>query len=234
MKTTRIILPLIAVLGLSLSGCKYELGVFDNDYTYSDSEKYTASKEFSFTNETVIEKVSISWVGDKISLSQSKDGSFSFVETSSFTEEDSKRLTHYYLDGTHLRIHFNASGKVEKLKNKQASVVIPSGLKELNLDLVMTNVTSSDRIDAENIDIDTVSGTVSIGLGNENCKLNFDSVSGSAAFTFSNKFTYGVEFDTVSGICYSTDISKETGEGIMFKLDTVSANVTFNLVADPE
>lgn len=232
MKQFKCILLLIAVLGLGLSGCKYGFGEFVNNYTYDDSEKYTAAKEFSFTRETLIESLSIRWVGDKISLSQSKDGSFSFVETSSFTEE--KKLTHYYLDGTHLRIHFNASGRVDKLKNKKATIVIPSDLKNLNLDIVMADVISNERLDIENIDINTVSGTVNIGLGNANCKVNFDSVSGSAAFTFSDKFTYGVVFDTVSGICYSTDTKKETGEGIMFNLDTISASVTLNLVTDSE
>lgn len=176
-KTFSIMLILAVCIGL-LSGCRVSihLPVGLSSFYYDNAERYTVGgADISDT----VERVEIQWLSGSVNVAAHKEDIVRFSEEANRTLTNDNSV-HYWLDGTTLRIQFCDSGEwdLNGLK-KDLTVLLPEELllKELKINGLSAKM-EVDSIQAEELNLNTMSGDVEITGCTITESADFDTTSG--------------------------------------------------------
>ena len=197
--------------------------VGNSSWSYDNWEAYTVGN--GDVAPQGITQLSVDWINGNVAV-QYYDG-----DTIAFSEPEQKNSDHqlrWLLAGNELKIKFCKSGikwlKNNDFSNKELTIYLPNGfsLNEISIDAVSANV-DLKSITANSVDIDTVSGNITVS-GNFT-EIDADCVSGNiiADGTYTN-----ISADTVSGYGDIIAISKPN----KMEMDTVSGIYRVTLPAD--
>ena len=226
MKKAFLIMMILAVCAGLLSGCRISIHspTSLSSFYYDNAEKYVVGGS-GITD--AVERVEICWLSGGVKVAAHKE------DIVRFSEEANRMLTndnsvHYWLDGTTLRIQFCSSGEwdLNGLK-KELTVLLPEELmlKELKINCVSAKI-EVDSIQAEELNLNTISGAVTAEVLGAMRELRVSTVSGKASVTAQRIET--VEMNSTSGVLLLS--AEETPERI--DMDTVSGAVTLILPED--
>lgn len=199
-----IFLFLITLLGLgialvtilSLKDSIDDMASNVSGYVYDDSESYSVGN-VDLNNK--INEIDIDWIAGNVYVELHDNNYISISENSKSELNDDLRLR-YLVEGSSLYIKNHKSG----LKNltseaKDLYVKIPSSLslEDISVDSTSANITLSG-IEAENAEVNSVSGAIKLDACNITDKAHFENISGKTYVTI-NCPIREVECNTVSG-----------------------------------
>lgn len=164
-------------------------------YEYDDAQLYTAGN--SEVDPGAVREIDIDWISGNVTVKVYDGDMLRFSDDSPYPSDEN--LLHYYLDGDTLKIRFCKSYgfRFSKLEPKDLEVLVPEAyadqITEFSIDTVSAAVFIHD-IQTEELDIDTVSGGITVDGGAE--QISVDTTSGDVALsgTFQK-----IETDLVSG-----------------------------------
>ncbi|MBE5938407.1 MAG: DUF4097 domain-containing protein [Lachnospiraceae bacterium] len=215
-RVTILILGVFAFCIIYLRGCDvFSVGI--SSYRYDNASKYTTG---GATIDDEVKTLDISWVSGNVNIKYHEENTIIFEEDGSTFEEDEK--LRYWLDGTTLRIKYVKSGmrKYGNL-NKQLTIYIPATAEftDLNIDTVSAGI-HVEGISADNVRIESVSGSFVAKLQGETSKVDVETVSGKINITGEN--IKNVNSESVSGaIVLTLDTAPEK-----INAETVSGKLT--------
>ncbi len=268
------IVALATILMLVSCHASANVGFGSTTYVYDDASSYTMGGA-SLTDD--IRELDITWVSGKVTVQYHDGDGILISETASAELSENNSLYYRVVDKT-LKIQYAKSGVWTNIDfNKELTVSLPKTaegesekLYELSFDTVSADVdirgVYTETCEFENVsgnirgtlmgnvssvDVETVSGNVSLNVGNlasfdiESVSGNvtmmggdirsgkFDSVSGDFSLDIPVNHGYTLEFESVSGDVdlYGVTVSKEgdrytVGDGTRrFEIETVSGNV---------
>lgn len=229
-------LVLVLCAGI-ISGCR----LWVTPVYYENAELYSAG---GADISQPVERVEIQWLSGKVTLSACKEKTVRFSEQANRTLTNENTL-HYRLDGTTLLLQFCASGCMDfNNLEKELTVQLPEKLalkeltingtsadlevgsinaEELNINTVSGPLEVTDCTVTEKADIETVSGSVTARLLGEIKELCVNTVSGNISVAAHRIDT--VDMDSTSGELL---LSAEETSG-KIDADTVSGEVTLIL-----
>ncbi len=267
------ILTLAMILMLMGCNASVDLNFGSTTYVYDDASSYTMGGA-SLTDD--IRELDITWVSGKVTV-QYHDGDKILISETASVELSENNSLYYRVVGKTLKIQYAKSGVWTNIDfNKELTVSLPKTaegenekLYELSFDTVSADVdirgVYTETCEFENVsgnirgtlmgnvssvDVETVSGNVSLNVGNlasfdiESVSGNvtmmggdirsgkFDSVSGDFSLDIPVNHGYTLEFESVSGDVdlYGATVSKEgdlytVGDGTRrYEIETVSGN----------
>lgn len=221
-KKIAIILSFVVfVLSLSaLCACTYGNGItIHGGLNYDNAESYSTGN-FTYDSSTVT-RVEIEWVMGDINLVQGSESTLSVSESGENLSNEQKM--HYLISGNTLKIKFwksRYSDKNVKEKDKNLTVEVPDGAElyvatvsgKIKSNYLLASSVKVESVSAEvnlvvvdcnDIDVESVSGNVKIGLCGNGATVNFETVSGSYSSPFGGKVIgdgkIKVDVKTVSG-----------------------------------
>ncbi len=206
----------VLLMLVTFSSCNVSFGDF---VFYADAEKYSVGNVSLENGE--IKRVEINWVGGKIDISVSEDGTFSASEENE--NLDSEERMHYFLDRGTLIIQYCESGYNSDWLNsshKELTIALPEGI-DLDIDNISSDIVFSTDIVFEDVDINTVSGNVSIKKLTAD-SFDFESVSGEI-------FADEINAERLDGENVFGDINIESFYGYEFDAETVSGNIDIGI-----
>ena len=184
---------------------------------YSDSERYTAGGAEVKT--AALEELFIDWMAGTVTVEVWDGDTVSIAETGA---QAGAEQVHWLLEDGVLRIHYCAAGRHKALPRKELTVKLPKALAG-QLQCLSVVGTSQDTVitgvTAEQLDFDSVSGTLALSGTTE--RLQMETTSGNCEVKLDNAPDH-LEFDSVSGNLTLT-IPKE-GRGFEVDWDTVSGD----------
>ncbi len=231
-KLARIMLgAFVAFTAFNFSGCsKYD--DYDHAHLYSIGEfSYAASD---------VNSIEIDWVAGSVEIEQSASETL-LVSEDAAAAKDAEKM-HYYVEGGVLKIKYCESGYKGDIDstNKHLRVEIPNGIRleiesvsapitmggvslsSLSLETVSGNVTAETWSCTGSVEVDTVSGSVTVG---ELTAENFEAESTSGKVNVSKMSVNRVEAESTSGdIIFG--LSKKTTADI----ETTSGDITLSLL----
>ena len=176
-KTFSIMLILAICIGL-LSGCRVRvhLPVGLSSFYYDNVEKYIVGGA-SITD--TVERVEIQWLSGSVKVAAHKENMVRFSEEANLCLTNDNSV-HFWLDGTTLRIQFCGSGEWDlNGLEKDLTVLLP---EELTLKELKINGLSAwmevDSIQAEELNLNTMSGDVDVTGCTITESADFDTTSG--------------------------------------------------------
>ena len=178
----------VCLLCLGLVGCSME-------YEYDDARLYTAGNG-EMDPETV-HAIDVDWISGNVTVKVYDGEMLQFSDNSPYPSEEN--LLHYYLDGDTLKIRFCKSYKFRfsEPEPKDLEVLVPEAyadkIAEISVDTVSAAVFVKD-IQTENLNIDTVSGGITIDGAAE--RVSADTMSGDVALSGAFR---DIEVDSSSG-----------------------------------
>lgn len=220
-----IVCAIIIVLG-TVHNVSFGLNAWagTTQYRFSGSHTYSAASEFEVSDITSID---LDWVAGDVYI---QTGDVSEITVREYGENgenavfDSSDVMRYKTSGTKLYIRFRSPGRYQNLR-KKLYITLPDDLSQtidLNVNTVSANISidGQDLLYSDNVDIETVSGDVTLSL---DCKdLDINSVSGEINLSGSVK---DADIETVSsniGVSLSSNPSE-------LSFNTVSGNIDVNL-----
>ena len=233
-KLARIMLgALVAFTAFNFSGCsKYD--------DYDHANLYSIG-EFSYAT-TDVNRIEIDWVAGSVEIEQSASATLLVSEDAASLKNAEKM--HYYIEGGVLKIKYcesNYKGKIDAT-NKHLRVEIPEGisleidtvsapitmggvsLASLSLETVSGNVTAETWNCTGSVEVDTVSGSFTIG---ELTAENFESESTSGNINISKLSVNRLDAESTSGNII-LGLNKKTNADI----ETTSGDITLSLLTD--
>lgn len=202
---------ILAVCAGLLSGCRVSvhLPVGLSSFYYDNAERYTVGgADISDT----VECVEIQWVSGSVRVAAHKENMVRFSEEANRTLTNDNSV-HYWLDGTTLRIRFCASGEWDlNGLEKDLTVLLPEKLllKGLKINGVSTEM-EVDSIRAEEVDLDTMSGSLEVTGCMVTEKADLDTTSGTVTAQLLGALK-ALRVSTVSGKASATVQRSDTVE----------------------
>lgn len=211
---------LIVYVGILLvfSSCSY--------YKYDNANKYIAGETELSNN---ITKIEIEWINGNVRIDYHNKNTVSFAEESKKELSENETL-HYYLEGTILHIKFAKSGKLSSFNfDKELNVLLPEtiNLSEIEIETVSANVEITQNYlnnAITELNIKTVSGNVDALLFKGANSINIESVSGDVSISAS---VVKADIETVSGDIDLSGCSKIDE----CELSSVSGQVSLGLIS---
>lgn len=215
---------LLVILAVVLFACsKRDFNGISSAYTYSDHERYSAgSGQIADT----VKKIDISWIDGKVNF-EYHDGKDIMISETAAATLDATTTMHWLVDGDTLYVKYAASGfKTGKNLKKVLSVRLPDGIELENVTMnVVSTVVQMGELDAERINIQTVSGNAE-GSFKQTDEVMIHTVSGDVSI--SAEQVKRVSVSTVSGNAACRFVTMpET-----ISIDSVSGNATLYLPED--
>lgn len=219
-------------------------------YRYDDASRYNAGG--TSIGES-INGIDISWVSGDVDI-EYWDGSTVEVSETFRSRASDDALLRWRIQNGRLYIKYTKSNFSTKNVDKDLLVRIPRGLviRDLEIETVSADTTLSIQADAfdfesvsgnlkaqmdyvKEVDLETVSGEISLSLGVSPREIDGNSVSGSFDISLPKDALYAVEFDSVSGRLRSSSANLSGGAGYnpkgassKFEFETVSGDVSIN------
>lgn len=219
-------------------------------YKYDDASRYNVG---SVSIEEPINGIDISWVAGDVEI-EYWDGSTIEVSETFRTKSSDDALLRWRLHNGRLYIKYAKSNFSTKNVDKDLLVRIPRGLvlRDVEVETVSADTTLSIQADSfdfesvsgnlkaqmdyvKEVDLETVSGEISLSLGVSPREIDGSSVSGSFDITLPKDALYAVEFDSVSGRLRSSSANLSGGASYnpkgaysRFEFETVSGDVSIN------
>lgn len=219
-------------------------------YRYDDASRYNAG---GVSIEDTINGIDISWVSGDVNV-EYWDGSTIEVSETFSSKSSDDALLRWRIQNGRLYIKYTKTNFAIKNVDKDLLVRIPRGLvlRDVEIETVSASTTLSiqaDALDFESVsgnlkarmdyvgevDLETVSGEISLAFGVCPRVLDGESVSGSFDISLPKDVLYAVEFDSVSGRLRSGLASlsggasySPKGTSSRFEFETVSGDVSIN------
>jgi len=212
-----VLLTIAAIIGLA--GCGNRL--FNN---YVDAEKYSAG------NAEINGKVNalcVNWTSGKVTLAAHDSDTVLITETATGNLSDDQ-MVHWYLDGTTLRIHYSAAGKIvmPTFTRKDLTITLPAGVVLNSMSVSTTSADISGICNAKELSLDSTSGDMCVEANAQ--RIHASSTSGGIDVRQLKKCD-SVELDSTSG-----RIQIESNGAHKVTLSTTSGGVTASLMALPD
>ena len=257
MKTRRILFLCVAValVLFALTGCFVKSKGVISAYTYDSASSYNVGQ--ASVDASKVKNLEVDWIAGSVKVVYGRTRTIEITESPKSGKLSEDEQLRWMVDGNKLKIRFMKSGiKLVDNLSKDLVVTIPEGmvLSEIGIDTVSAN--SDVTVNAENYDMDNVSGDVTIKVDSVKY-FDMDTVSGDADLTF-GVCPSKLDMDSVSGNCtvripsnsgFTAKISAvsgkikcsipgttsndriEVGDGkASFKLSTVSGNLTIESI----
>lgn len=185
--------------------------------SYAHAAQYTAGngEVASITN------LDIEWISGEVNISYGETEKVLFSETVNQTLAEVETM-HWWQDGTTLRIKFAKSGyHAQNTPQKKLNVTLPQSttLYELDVEAVSADVTVNG-ISATKMEIESVSGNISVSEANATQELDLKTVSGNIQATLL-KLPTELDLKTVSG---DGTLTLATDAAFFAEFETVSGN----------
>ena len=180
----------VAVIAFAFSSCSIE------NYDYDNPEKYTRGGGSIADN---VKEIDINWVSGNVEVKFHGESSVVFYEDSESMLDEKTSMYHYF-DGRTLHIEFFSAGvHVGRVPDKTLTVFIPQSLTldEIDIECVSADV-NVEEISASSVNIETVSGEISLTSSVGMSDVSLESVSGDIKCNLTTE-TAEMDVETVSG-----------------------------------
>lgn len=233
---------LCAFLGLFLCSCNIGFGKIQ--INYQKSEQYQVASEVAFDN-SMLNKIEINWISGNVSIVSLESPSLQIIENSQYDLKETEKM-HYLVDMNKIIIYPTAEGTFSsKILNKSLTISIPSNwtMQEVSIDVVSSNVEFNNTSNIDRIDVNNVSGRISLDNGKIN-NLEIDCVSGNVSIENTSINTCNLNVVSSECVFRTSTISSIQNEtvsgdielnGVNFDscdFDTISGNIKLYLIED--
>lgn len=203
------------------SGC---IRIENTSYFYENSGSYSVGGASIPGN---IKNIEVDWISGSVEIIPNEGGDIEFFESEKKLRDEQK--LHYLVDGDTLIIKFCRSGRWNfRNAKKDLTMKLPKGFNFDNIRLngVSSNVSAS-ALNAKELIIDNVSGSIVLGDSNITDRLELSSVSGDI---IAKNICGGAELmcNTVSG---KMDISTDA---LKFSAESISGSISLDFSSIPE
>ena len=207
---------LLVVLLLLAGGCFLIFGDSLSLAAYANADKYTVGDA---DISSAVENLEIDWISGKVNIQYHAGSGISLSETANRNISEDEKFR-WRLDGITLRIQF-AAPKLFSFNNLQKTLTVRSAI----LGSTSGNITLS-AVSAENIDMKSTSGNLSLTLSGDVKKLHLDSTSGAILADLASADK--AEFDSTSG---NMNVTLQSFSDL--DLDATSGDITLKLPKAP-
>jgi len=219
-------------------------------YRYDDASRYNAG---GTSIDEMVNSLDISWVSGDVEVEYWDGSTIEVMETFSSKISDDA-LLRWRVKSGRLYVKYTKTDFAIKNVDKNLIVRIPRGLvlRDVDIETVSADTTLSIQADAldfesvsgslraqmdyvKEIELETVSGEISLSLGVCPREIEGKSVSGSFSIALPEGSLYAVEFDSVSGRLRSSSANlsggasyNPKGASSRFEFETVSGDVSID------
>ena len=214
-------------------------------YRYDDASRYNAG---GTSIDEMVNSLDISWVSGDVEVEYWDGSTIEVMETFSSKISDDA-LLRWRVKSGRLYVKYTKTDFAIKNVDKNLIVRIPRGLVLRDVSADTTLSIQADALDFESvsgslraqmdyvkeIELETVSGEISLSLGVCPREIEGKSVSGSFSIALPEGSLYAVEFDSVSGRLRSSSANlsggasyNPKGASSRFEFETVSGDVSIN------
>jgi DUF4097 and DUF4098 domain-containing protein YvlB len=235
MKKKIMFIMMIAIVGLTLTGCKFNSHNVTTAYLYENSDKYLIGNgEVEKDN---ITKIKINWVIQNVTIEKTDSNKISFSEEIDESEEDKYRM-HYFVDGSTLNIKFVESMALlnHLFETKKLTVQIPETMSDYELELDTTSASVSIRdVSCQSLDVNTVSGMIIMNQISVVDDCDIDTTSGE--ITITNMTAQKADMNTVSGsieleeVTLSSSLDADTTSGDIYLTEVSCSSLDSDTVS---
>ena len=191
---------------------------------YDNYDKYTPG---DWAQTLLISAINVEWIKGKVEIVSHSYGYLACSETSESELSDEVTM-HWYYDGTTLNIKPSASGTyTDKIPEKTLTIYVPGGYSFSDIDIkTVTADVSVEESGANFIEIETVSGNVSLQLDGKSQELDVETVTGEVNISSSVSKSIEISSSTGNVNLYNKVVPEET------EIETVSGKIDYKLSED--
>ena len=216
---TRIIIwSLIALLltGVLIAGI-VSRGIFS--FSFGRSGNYTYGGASVAASQ--IDEVEVDWVSGDITITESKDDTISFSETSTKSLKENEQLGYRIEGRTLVIVQTTQDYWFGNAPSKDLQLALPSMLYALTLEAVSADVTMTGDFSLHELDMETVSGRIEINK--LSCsEISMESVSGRMDLTIGQTAPKQI---AVSAVSANVTLHWPEEEGFTAEMEAVSGNI---------